>query len=125
VCVKRCGELLIAPDRGHRPVPEPSLWVSDYLGEGRVHLEHLRWGGCLPNGGALERMTEPQLGVEDLNQLCLDRCVEARELDRPAEKGTGRFRDFRKRSAAVERGGQQHRPGVIGKVVQPCRERLL
>ncbi len=61
-----CGELLVVTDGGHRAVPEPTLGISDNLGERAVHLQHPSRGRGLPDRRANQRVAEPQLGVRQI-----------------------------------------------------------
>ena len=90
VRVQRCGDLLVVTDGGHRAMPEPTLGISDNLGECAVHLQHPYRGRGLPDRRANQRVAEPQLGVGDRDQARLNRWIERRTMPSPRRESARR-----------------------------------
>jgi hypothetical protein len=100
-------------------MPHAALGIGDGLGQGRIHGEHLTRARRLPHGRADQRVPKAHRAVLDLDEPGLDRGVEGGNGCR------GRPPDLAQRRSTVQRRGQQGRPGLGGKVVQPAGERLL
>jgi hypothetical protein len=87
--------------------------ITEDLGERGIRGLPLRDARFLTNGGAYQRMAEPELAAVDFDQLCGDR---RSHVSRPdlARQQRGGFQDLAQRLAVIHGGHQQrgaHRRG--------------
>jgi hypothetical protein len=118
-------KVLVIPDRGHRPVPQLALWISNDLSQSRIRRDSLRHGCLLPQRRPNKRMAEAQLAGINLDQANLNRRVDRRNRNDVSRDRRSAADDLIERSPPVQRRGQQAGARVRGQLVEPRGERPL
>ena len=98
-------------------MPHTAVGIGfERLGEGLVHTAALLHAGVLPDGGAHERVPEPDRVDVQIDERCLGGRLERVEIQRCPGDGAGGLEDLAHGVLVTERGDQQHKASGVGQI---------